>query len=223
MDETNKQQEIKSFVLRKGRITPGQQKAYDALADKFVLKDYSDIKGSFPSQQPLILEIGFGMGDASWQIAQENPEKNYLGIEVYKPGVAKLLKKIGEHNLTNVRIIQFDAVQILKNFINDNYFSGIHIFFPDPWQKKKHHKRRLIKSEFITFIADKMEKKAYLYVVTDWDDYAIQILEVLSKSEKIKNKYKDFADSQDWRPSTNFEYKGLKKEHEIYEFLFYKQ
>ena len=215
---------IKSYVLRAGRMSPAQQKAYDTLSDRYCIP-YND---SFLSREKLsngkdniIIEIGFGMGDATYRIAMDNPENEYIGVEVHKPGVGKLLYQIQEYSIRNLRIIEHDAVEVLDKMIPDGSVKGFHIFFPDPWPKKKHHKRRLIQDGFVEKLAQKLQVDGYLYAVTDWDNYAEHILGVLTKS-CLKNRYNGFAEAQDWRPGTKFERKGKEKSHAIYELLFEK-
>ena len=215
---------IKSFVLRTGRITAGQQKAIDELGSSYCIKpeSKSDFIGYFSSRAPLYLEVGFGMGDATWQIALANPDRNYLGIEVFTPGIGKLLSATGEHGIDNLRIIQGDAVEALEKYALDSIFSGIHIFFPDPWPKKRHHKRRLLQPDFISLCTAKLVTGGYLYVVSDWQDYAEQALAFLEQDKFLKNRYEGFAEAQTWRPETKFEHKGIDKHHSIYEMYFIK-
>ena len=215
---------IKSYVLRAGRMSPAQQKAYDELSEHYCIpyrEGFLNRDDLLRDNQEVIVEIGFGMGDATHQIAGENPDKEYIGIEVHKPGVGKLLHHIGEFGIPNLRIIEHDAVEVLDNMIPDNSISGFHIFFPDPWPKKKHHKRRLIQPGFVSKLEQKLAKDGYLYIATDWENYAEHILNVLSESH-LKNKYDSYADPQSWRPGTKFERKGREKSHKIFELLFVK-
>jgi tRNA (guanine-N7-)-methyltransferase len=161
------------------------------------------------------MEIGFGMGHATIEIAERNKDKNYLVLEVHTPGVGKVLSKIEERSLTNIRIIQYDAVQIIRNMITINTLEGVHIFFPDPWPKKKHHKRRLLQNGFIKELIILIKKGGYLYIATDWEDYAQQILLVLGEFTELVNPYGKFAKGIEWRPNTSFEKKGLAKNHII--------
>jgi tRNA (guanine-N7-)-methyltransferase len=174
-------------------------------------------------EAPLVLEIGFGMGYATIELAEQNPGVNYLGIEVHKPGVARVLRRIEVRELRNLRIIHHDAVEVLRDMVEPEVFSGCHIFFPDPWPKKRHHKRRLVQPGFPEFLAPKLKNGAYVYLVTDWQDYARQMLEVFEDSAEFENAYEGFAPRQDWRPETPFERKGRAKEHEIHELYFVKR
>ncbi len=216
--------EIKSFVLRKGRMTEGQKKAFSELASEYVIDSDNGLNfvNSLARDTQIIMEIGFGMGDATWQIARDNPDKFYIAVEVYPPGVGRLLSKIRDCGLKNIRIFRNDAVDILQNCIPDAILEGIHIFFPDPWPKKRHNKRRLLKTPFVSLLTGKLTKNGYLYVVTDWKDYAEEILDNLSSEKQLVNKYERYAEPREWRPSTSFEMKGRKKEHDIYEFYFLK-
>jgi len=216
---------IKSYVLRAGRMSTGQRTAYETLKDVHCIP-YSegpiDYKRIFPDLNDIYLEIGFGMGDVTHAIAEENPGKGYIGIEVHKPGVGKLMAEIENKGLKNLKAIEHDAVEVLTNMVPDGSISGIHIFFPDPWHKKKHKKRRLIQPDFTALLARKLKQGGYLYAVSDWEDYAEQILEVFSGEESLKNKYGKWAEPQEWRSQTKFERKGLKKDHLIREVFFEK-
>lgn len=216
---------IKSYVLRGQRLKDYQ---INALVEHFY--DFSiifnnqfiDYKNIFGNSNPVIFEIGFGMGDVTASIATDNPDKNYIGIEVFLYGFSKLLSRAVNMNLKNLKIMRFDAVQVLENMVKDNSVDGFHIFFPDPWQKERHHKRRLIQPPFADLLASKLKPNGYIYCVTDWQDYANQILDVFSHTNGLKNCYEGFAPSQSWRPTTNFERKGLEKSHTINEILFNK-
>ncbi len=217
--------EIKTFVMRSGRMTASQKKYYAEFSEKYSIA-FSENKINFTeifnNDNPVIIEIGFGMGTATSQIAEENPDKNYIGIEVFRAGVGKLLGEIENKKLKNLRIIEHDAIEVLDKMIDDNSLSGFHIFFPDPWQKKRNHKRRLIRRPRTDLLASKLKEGAYLYMVTDWEDYAEDAFEQLSETKNLKSKYEGFAEAQDWRPTTKFEQKGLKKDHIIRELFFEK-
>jgi tRNA (guanine-N7-)-methyltransferase len=226
MDKITPHSPVRSFVLRKGRMSRAQQSAYEELKEVWTLpfqETQLEFSSLFPAMKDIILEIGFGMGDATHQIACDNPDKAYLGVEVHKPGVGKLLDRIHKRGLENIRIIEYDACRVVDKMIPSDSLAGVHIFFPDPWPKKKHHKRRLIKEPFITELAGKLRKGGYLYAVTDWEEYASQILSVMSENELLNNKFENYADHQSWRPLTKFEQKGLKKSHTIREILFVKK
>ncbi len=221
----NKIKRIKSYVLRAGRMSHAQRKSYDELFPDYSIKyDNSiiDLKDDFGNNE-VFVEIGFGMGDATWQIAKENPDKGYIGIEVHTPGVGRLLHQMKSNDVKNIRVIEHDAVEVIDNMLSKNSISGVHIFFPDPWPKKKHHKRRLVQVEFIKKILDVVKPGGYIYAVTDWVEYAEHMMEVFSSIESMENPYDGYATAQDWRPRTKFEKKGLDKNHVINEILFRKR
>jgi tRNA (guanine-N7-)-methyltransferase len=194
-----------------------------------------DFKALFGSDQPLVVEIGFGMGIATAKIAEEHPGINYVGIEVHRPGIGKLLWEIERRGLANLRVIEGDAAEILPELTEDNTLSGFHVFFPDPWPKKRHHKRRLITRPFTELLGRKLLPGGYIYMVTDWAPYGDWALRELSSTPGLINPYGDpsagekgaegsagFAPPLDWRPKTKFEEKGLAKNHEIRELFFRK-
>jgi len=217
---------IKSFVLRSGRMSPAQKRSYETLFSLYAIK--GDEKGSIDSHSlfgnggPLHIEIGFGMGRATAAIALKNPGINYLGIEVHKPGIGRLLWDIEKMSIKNIRIIEGDATEILTNKIPDNSVSAFHIFFPDPWPKKRHYKRRLVKRPFTDLLAAKLLPGGYVYMVSDWADYADWALRELSATPALANKYPAFSEPQQWRPETEFEKKAWLKNHEIWELFFLK-
>lgn len=213
----------KSYVIRKGRFTTAQQKAYQTFSEKLIIpftEEKIDFVSCFGNGNPVVLEIGFGMGITTAEIAQANPDKNYLGIEVHRPGIGRLLWEIEKRGLSNIRIIEYDAVQAVEKMIPCGSLDAIHIFFPDPWPKKRHHKRRLIQRPFTASLAACLKNSGYLYMVTDWEDYALFAMEELSGTEGLRNAYEGFAPTQEWRPRTKFEVKGLAKEHAIFELFF---
>ncbi len=214
---------IRSFVLRAGRMGSGQQKALDELGPRFVLPyapEKLDLDVVFQRPSDTILEIGFGMGGATAEIAAAQPENNYLGIEVHTPGVGALLKQIGERNLTNLRIIQHDAVEVLQQMIADASLAGIHIYFPDPWHKSRHHKRRLIQPAFVATLVEKLKTGGYLHLATDWENYAEQMLEVLSAEDRLINTGENYAARPAYRPLTKFEQRGLRLGHGVWDLVF---
>jgi tRNA (guanine-N7-)-methyltransferase len=216
---------LKSYVLRKGRFTAAQKKAYDESACKFIIpfsQDKLDYNKIFGNSAGVTLEIGFGSGFATAEIAQANPNKNYLGVEVYRPGIGRLLWEIKTRALCNIRIIEYDAAHAAEKMIGASSLEAMHIFFPDPWPKKKHRKRRLIQRPFTETLVKCLKPGGYLYMATDWEDYANHALEELSATPGLKNAYKDFAPPQDWRPLTRFEQKGLAQAHKIKELYFVK-
>jgi tRNA (guanine-N7-)-methyltransferase len=216
---------LKSYVLRQGRFTDAQKKSYDLLAEKFIIpfsENALDFSGIFGNEK-VTLEIGFGSGFATAGIAGENPHKSYLGIEVHRPGIGRLLWEIEKRCLSNIRIIEYDAVQVVQKMIPHNSLEAIHIFFPDPWPKKRHRKRRLVQRPFTQYLAACLKTGGYLYMVTDWEDYAFHVLEELAATTGLKNEYECFSPPQSWRPVTKFEQKGLAKEHVIREIYFVKR
>lgn len=216
---------IKTFVLRAGRMTPTQQKDYTELSGRWCIPymgtvlNYTEI---FSNTNPVVMEIGFGMGKATAIIAENNPDINYLGVEVHRPGIGRLLGEIRRKNLQNLFIIEHDALEVLEQMIPDNSVAGYHIFFPDPWPKKKHHKRRLIQRPHTDLLVKKLAPGGYLYMVTDWEPYADFALEQLDKTPLLHNKYEGFAPRQTWRPETRFEEKGKNALRTIHELYFLK-
>jgi tRNA (guanine-N7-)-methyltransferase len=214
---------IRSFVLRQGRVSNAQQRAHETLLPVHGIAyapQLLDIDVTFGRRAPTILEIGFGMGETTALIAAAHPENDYLGIEVHTPGVGSLLKTIGEQGLTNVRIVQHDAVEVLANMIAPASFDGAHIFFPDPWPKKRHHKRRLIQPPLVALLASRLKPGAYLHAATDWQEYAEQILDVFAHEPQLKNTADGFAPRPDYRPQTKFETRGLKLGHGVWDIIF---
>lgn len=218
--------EVKTYVLRAGRMTQAQEKAYQELSPSYCIPfenkqiNFIDI---FGNNNPIIVEIGFGMGDATWEIAKANPDINYIGIEVHTPGVGKLLSHIKQYELKNLYIIEYDAMEVLQHMFADNSINGFHIFFPDPWPKKKHHKRRMLQRPRTNLLASKLAPGGYLYFVTDWFEYAEFALEELNLTAGLKNKYEGFAEPQPWRTQTKFERKGLSADRKITEIFFEKK
>jgi len=208
----------KSYVIRIGRFTDAQKKAYETLKEKYIIP----FKEEKLNIKNVTLEIGFGSGAATIEIAKENPDKEYLGLEVHKPGIGRLLGEIEKNNLENIKIIEYDAVEVVSKMIPQESLDAIHVFFPDPWPKKKHRKRRLIQRPFTQTLANSIKEGGYLYMVTDWEDYALHALEELSFTDELKNEYDGFALPQSWRPKTRFEQKGLEKDHKIRELFFRK-
>jgi len=215
----------KSYVIRRGRYTTAQKKAYDTSGEKYLIAfsdEEIDFKKTFENENGVTLEIGFGMGFATAEIAQVNPDKNYLGIEVHRPGIGRLLWEIEKRSLRNIRIIEYDAVSVTQKMIPKDSLDAIHLFFPDPWPKKRHRKRRLIQRPFTEALASCLKHGGYLYMVTDWEDYALHALEELSAAGALRNIYETFAPVQSWRPLTKFEQKGMNKKHVIRELYFIK-
>lgn len=214
---------IRSYVLRQGRVTGAQQRACDELLPRFGIpysREPLDLDRAFGRASPKILEIGFGMGETTARIAADHPQNDYLGIEVHTPGVGSLLKRAAELGLTHIRVIQHDAVEVVERMIPPGSLDGAHIFFPDPWPKKRHHKRRLIQPPFIRLLASRMKPGATLHVATDWEDYAQQIMEVLSGEPSLENTAGGYAPRPESRPLTKFESRGLKLGHSVWDILF---
>ncbi len=222
------QRTIRSFVIRAGRLTTGQAKAREAFGEQFLIPYKPEPLGlaaAFNRAAPTILEIGFGMGEATAHIASVRSNDNFLCCEVHAPGVGALLKRVGEQAIKNIRIIQHDAVEVLDHMIADASLDGIHIFFPDPWHKARHNKRRLIQAPFVAKLASKLKVGGYLHAATDWQNYAEQILEVLSAEPQLKNTTANadgYAEKPDYRPLTKFENRGLKLGHGVWDVVFKK-
>ena len=217
---------IRSYVLRQGRISHAQQRAYDSLLPRFGIPYQSaklDPSQAFGRNAPTVLEIGFGMGESTAQIAQSRPDLNFIGVEVHTPGVGSFLKQIEERGLSNVRVIQHDAVEVLQHMIGENTLAGVHIFFPDPWPKLRHHKRRLIQSDFVNLIASRLQPGGYLHAATDWEAYAEHILATLSQEPLLENTADGYATRPDYRPFTKFEQRGLKLGHGVWDIVFRKR
>ena len=214
---------IRSFVVRAGRMGTGQVKALETLGPRFVLP-YApqplDAAAAFGRQAPLVLEIGFGMGAATAQIAAARTDTDFLGVEVHTPGVGALLKRIGEDGLGNLRIVQHDAVEVLEHMLAPASLAGVHIFFPDPWHKKKHHKRRLIQPALVALVASRLAPGGVLHCATDWQPYAEQMLEVLAGEPSLENTAEGYAPRPDYRPLTKFEARGLRLGHGVWDLVF---
>ena len=221
---------IKSFVLRSGRITKLQQHALDDYAQLYCVpfdaEKKLDFAQIFHNDNPTVVEIGFGDGEATHQMAERNLDVNYLALEVYPPGVGALLDVVHTKGLSNVRIVHHDAAEVVTSMVADGTVSGFQIVFPDPWQKKRHNKRRLLNSTFVSVLADKLESRGYIYCATDWEDYAIQMQEVLRGEARLSSPFDGFVTKPNeivpWRPQTKFERKGLAVGRTIFESYFVK-
>ncbi|MDR0718876.1 MAG: tRNA (guanosine(46)-N7)-methyltransferase TrmB [Treponema sp.] len=215
--------QVKSYVLRAGRMSDAQRRSYETLLPLYGIPVGDEplrFESIFGGAAAVIVEIGFGMGLATAEIAEKNPGLNYIGIEVHRPGIGRLLWEIEKRGLKNIRIIEGDAMEIVKKMLGENSVFGFHLFFPDPWPKKRHHKRRLVTRPFTDLIASRLLPGGYVYMATDWVDYSQWALKELEETPGLKNKYGGFAPKQDWRPRTKFEAKGLDKNHEIRELCF---
>ncbi len=214
---------IRSFVTRSGRLSTAQARAIEELGPRFCVsydKAVIDHDKIFGRAAPTVLEIGFGMGETSAKIAASMPEKNFFGIEVYTPGVGSLLKLIGEQKLENLRLIQHDAVEVLTNMIAPGALAGAHVFFPDPWHKARHNKRRLIQGPLVSLLASRIAPGGYLYCATDWQEYAEQMLGVLNTEPLLKNTVETYAERLDNRPVTKFENRGLRLGNDVWDLVF---
>lgn len=219
------QQTIRSFVLRQGRLSNAQRRACETLLPRYGIpfsENLLNLNHIFGRQSPKILEIGFGMGESTATIAQAHPENDYLGIEVHTPGVGSLLNQIEQLELPNLRIIQHDAVEVLQHMLTTECLDGIHIFFPDPWPKTRHHKRRLIQPALVSRLSAHLKSGGYIHVATDWEDYAVQILHVLNQEPQLINTATDYAPRPEYRPLTKFEQRGLKLGHGVWDLIFLK-
>ena len=217
---------IRTYVLRQGRTTAAQARAHRVLLPVWGIPfrpETIDLERAFGRAAPKVLEIGFGMGETTARIAAAHPEIDYLGVEVHKPGVGGLLNRIDALGLQNVRVIQHDAVEVLERMLPPATLDGVHIFFPDPWPKKRHHKRRLIQAAFVKLLASRMKPAAYLHVATDWEDYARQILETLTQDPALVNTAEGFAPRPETRPETKFERRGVALGHRVWDLVFRKR
>lgn len=225
-DEGHPHRRLKSFVRRAGRTTTGQSKAFEQLGPQFLVPFQEatlDVDAAFGRHAPTILEIGFGMGEATAHIARVRPDDNFLCCEVHQPGVGALLKRIGEQDISNIRICAHDAVEVLQHMLPLQSLAGIHIFFPDPWHKKRHNKRRLIQSPFVHQLVQHLAPGGYLHCATDWQPYAEQMLEVLRAEPLLANttdSAEGWAPKPDYRPLTKFENRGLKLGHGVWDVVF---
>lgn len=217
---------IRSFVHRRSHITLGQQQALDRLLPQWSIAyqpGLLNIEKAFARAAPTILEIGFGMGETTEKIAIARPEDNFLGVEVFNAGVGALLKRIDASGLQNIRIIQHDAVEVARDMIAPNSLAGVHIYFPDPWPKTRHHKRRLIQAPFVALLASRIAPGGYIHCATDWENYAQQMLEVLSTEPTLVNTSEGYAPRPDYRPQTKFETRGLRLGHGVWDLIFKRQ
>lgn len=216
---------IKSFVIRQGRMTKGQQRAYDKLWPQYGVPytpEPLDLPALFGNDNPVWVEIGFGMGQSLAQMAEAQPAHNFLGIEVHKPGVGALLMEVERRNLTNVRVSNHDAVEVFKQQLPPHSLAGVMIFFPDPWHKKRHHKRRLIQPPFVALVVSRLKSGGLLHLATDWEDYAEQMLAVCNANDDLVNLagQQGYHPRPDWRPLTKFEQRGQRLGHGVWDLLY---
>lgn len=217
---------IRSFVTRAGRLSVAQARAIEELSPRFCVQYKKETLGldkCFDRPAPSILEIGFGMGDSTASIAAGMPDRNFIGVEVHRPGIGSLLKLIGEQQLENLRIIQHDAVEVLTHMIAQASLAGVHVFFPDPWHKARHNKRRLIQSQLVSLLASRLAPGGYIHCATDWEEYAVQMLEVLGAEPLLHNMADGYAPRPAYRPVSKFEKRGLRLGHGVWDLVFEKK
>lgn len=225
MTEPTHPRKIRSFVLRKGRLTVAQQHALDELWPHYGIENREtvlDFDDYFDRQADVIVEIGFGNGESTWRMALEEPDVNFIGIEVHEPGVGQLLMALEEHEIENVRVACEDAVPFLENRIAPGSLAGVRIYFADPWPKKRHHKRRLIQPDFVAMLAQRIASGGILHLATDWQPYADHMLEVLQASPDFINlsPTDDYCETPEWRPYTKYEARGERLGHDVRDLLF---
>ncbi len=223
MNERLSKRSIRSFVLRQGRVSNAQRRAFEGLMPRYGVPFQArarDLDAVFGRRAPKILEIGSGMGETTASIALAHPENDYLAVEVHTPGVGSLLKRIQDLGLTNLRVVQHDAVEVLQEMIAPGALDGVHLFFPDPWPKKRHHKRRLVQPAFAALLASRLRPGGYVHAATDWEDYARQILAVFSAEPGLDNTAAGYAERPGTRPVTKFEQRGLALGHRVWDVVF---
>ena len=214
---------IRSFVLRHGRFSPAQQRAHEQLLPRFGIAFAShaiDLAAAFGRTAPKVLEIGSGMGETTAAIAEAMPDRDFIAVEVHAPGVGSLLRLIDEKRLANVRIVQHDAVEVVRDMIAPGSLAGIHVFFPDPWPKKRHHKRRLLQAPFVHTLATRLAPGGYLHVATDWEPYAAAMLATLDAEPLLANAATAYAERPSYRPLTKFERRGMRLGHGVWDIVF---
>ena len=214
---------VRSFVLRQGRLSPAQERALETLLPRFGVPFSSsplDFRALFGREAPIVLEIGSGMGETTAAIAKAHPSHDHVAIEVHGPGVGSLLNRIEAESLANLRVIRHDAVEVVDAMIPQASLAGVHVFFPDPWPKKRHHKRRLLKPAFVHALAQRLAPGGYLHAATDWEHYAQEMLATLSAEPLLANTAQDFAPRPAWRPLTKFEARGARLGHGVWDLVF---
>ena len=221
--EARRRRAIRSFVLRQGRMSPAQQRAYETLLPRYGVP-YADAPLDFAAlfgrAAPVVLEIGFGMGETTAAIAAAHPDIDFLAVEVHAPGVGALLRRIETGRLANVRLIRHDAVEVVATMIPLGTLAAVHVYFPDPWPKKRHHKRRLLQPAFVRALAERLRIGGYLHVATDWADYAQAMLVTLGNEPLLANRFDGYAPRPAWRPQTKFELRGTRLGHPVFDLLF---
>jgi len=219
---------IRSFVRRQGRMTPGQSAAFEKYWQKYGLELHDEkleFDRVFERAAPTILEIGIGMGEALLQLAADNPQNNYIGIDVHKPGIGAVLMGIEKNNLKNIRLFNHDAIEILNQRIANESLTGIHLFFPDPWHKKRHHKRRIVNDNFAQLLRCKLKIDGYIHIATDWENYAEQMMTVMTDAAGFINSAgkSQFIPRPETRPSTRFEHRGERLGHGVWDLMFIRE
>lgn len=226
MEERREKRHNRSYVIRKGRMTQGQSRAIEELGPRYLIPaepgTLIDFAKVFGNDHPVVLEIGFGMGRSLMQMAQDTPGQNFVGIEVYPPGIGSALAEIGKLGLVNVRLINHDAYEVVSGCIAPNSLDAVQIFFPDPWPKLRHHKRRLINDEFVQMLRPLLKSGGEIRMATDWENYALQMLEVMSRAAGFLNQSRTntFVARPAWRPLTKFEERGQKLDHGVWDLVF---
>ena len=228
LPERHQERQIRSFVMRAGRMTDSQRKAYERLLPIYGLtleKGVKGLEGAFDNEGDVVFEIGFGMGDSLVDMAKAAPEKNFIGVEVHTPGVGRLLNRCDTEGVSNLRVYQDDAVDVLADCVADGSLAKVQIFFPDPWHKKKHNKRRIVQPDFIQSLRKKLKVGGVIHLATDWENYAEQMMEVMSAAEGLDNQegVGQFAVKPDDRPVTKFERRGQRLGHGVWDLLFIKK
>ncbi|MFL0797780.1 MAG: tRNA (guanosine(46)-N7)-methyltransferase TrmB [Cellvibrionaceae bacterium] len=222
-----KKKDIRSYVIRAGRITAGQRKAFETWGPKYRLRLVDgalDIPQTFEREAPVVLELGFGMGDSLLQMAKDEADKSFIGIEVHPPGVGRIINSAGMDGVENLRVYMADAVDVLEDCIANESLDRFQLYFPDPWHKKKHHKRRIVQPEFVQRIRQKLKPGGVFHMATDWENYADHMMEVMSLAEGYENVAGEylFSDKPDYRPETKFERRGERLGHGVWDLLFKK-
>ncbi|HET9033259.1 MAG TPA: tRNA (guanosine(46)-N7)-methyltransferase TrmB [Dokdonella sp.] len=224
-EDTIEPRRVRSFVLRQGRITPAQSQAFDAHWSRFGL-DHSDqvldLDAIFPRQAPVVLEIGFGNGEQLLHASVHEPERNFIGIEVHRPGVGRLMNGLADAGVDNIRLSNHDAVEVIENQLGPSSLDEVRIYFPDPWPKKRHHKRRLIQTEFVELLASRVRQGGLLHLATDWAEYAEHMLEVVDSSPNWRNQagLGAYSDTPTWRINTHFEKRGVRLGHGVWDLIY---